>query len=78
MPCAECERLSRAEIEATRTAVAAEIELESYHPEPPFGEAASEELKRCQRASETSRAAVDLARSRRVAHAQLHCLTITS
>jgi hypothetical protein len=76
MRCEECERLSRAEIEATRSAAAAASRLQDFHPEPPFGETAANELKRCQRASEDSREAADLARSSRVAHAQSHSLTI--
>ena len=76
MRCAECDRLSRAEVEATRIAVAAESRLQDYYPEPPFGETAAKELKLCQRASEASREAVNLARSIRVAHAQSHSLTI--
>jgi hypothetical protein len=76
MRCAECDRLSRAEVEATRSAVAAESRLQDFFPEPPFGEIAAKELKRCQRASEDSRESVNLARSIRVAHAQSHSLTI--
>lgn len=76
MSCAECDRLSRVEIEATRSAVAAESRLQDFRPEPPFGDTAAKELKRCQRASEDSREAVNLARSIRVAHAQSHSLTI--
>jgi hypothetical protein len=76
MGCAECDRLSRAEVEATRNAVAAESRLQDFYPEPPFGETAAKELKRCQHALEDSREAVDLARSIRVAHAQSHSLTI--
>jgi hypothetical protein len=37
MSCEECERLSRAEIEATRQAANAEADLQAYYPEPPFG-----------------------------------------
>jgi len=76
MRCAECDRLSRAEIEATRSAVAAETRLQHFYPEPPFGETAAKELKCCQRVLEDSREAVDLARSIRVAHTQSHSLTI--
>ena len=76
--CKECERLSRAEIEATRQAADAEADLQAYYPEPPFGEVASEELKRCQRTLEESRAAVNLTRTRRTAHARTHSLTISN
>jgi hypothetical protein len=76
MRCVECDRLSRAEVDATRSAVAAESRLQDFYPEPPFGETAAKELKLCQRASEDSREAVNLARSTRVAHAQTHSLTI--
>ena len=78
MSCEECERLSRAEIEATRQAADAEADLQAYYPEPPFGEVAAEELKRCQRALEESRAAVNLTRTRRTAHARIHSLTISN
>jgi hypothetical protein len=78
MSCEECERLSRAEIEATRRAADAEADLQAYYPEPPFGEVAVNELKRCQRALEESRAAVDLTRTRRTAHAKIHSLTISN
>ncbi len=78
MACKECERLSRAEIEATRRAVAAEIQLQSFYPEPPFGETAANQLKSFQRAFEESRATVDEARTERVAHMQTHAMTILS
>ena len=78
MSCEECERLSRAEIEATRQAANAEARLQAYYPEAPFGEVAVSELKRCQRALEESRAAVDLTRTRRTAHARIHSLTISN
>ncbi len=77
MPCEECDRLSRAEIEATRSAVAAESRLQNFFPEPPFGESAAKELKRCQRASEDSREAVNVARGQRVAHAESHSMTMS-
>jgi hypothetical protein len=78
MSCEECERLSRAEIEATRLAAVAEADLQTYYPEPPFGEVAAEELKLCQRALEETRAAVNLTRTRRTAHARTHSLTISN
>jgi hypothetical protein len=76
MACVECDRLSRAEIEATRRADAAESRLQKFHPEPPFGETAAKELKRYLRGSEDSREAVTRARSIRIAHAESHSLTI--
>ena len=76
MRCEECERLSWAEIEATRQAAAADANLQAYYPQPPFGAVAAEELMRYQRATEESRAIVHLARSRRTEHAKLHLLTI--
>ena len=76
MRCEECERLSWAEIEATRQAAAAEANLQAYYPQPPFGAIAAEELTRYQRATEESRATVQLARSRRSEHARIHLLTI--
>jgi hypothetical protein len=78
MGCEECERLSRAEIKATRQAADAEAVLQAYYPQPPFGEVAAKELKRCQRTLEESRMAVDLTRSRRAAHARTHSLTISN
>jgi hypothetical protein len=78
MSCEECERLSRAEIEATRQVADAEADLQAYYPEPPFGELAAEELKRCQRNLEESRAAVHLTRAKRTAHARIHSLTISN
>ena len=74
----ECERLSRAEIEATCQVADAEADLQAYYPEPPFGEVAADELKRCQRALEESRAAVNMTRTRRAAHARTHSLTISN
>ena len=78
MSCEECERLSRAEIKATHQAADAEADLQAYYPEPPFGEVAAKELKRCQRALEESRVAVDLTRSKRAAHARTHSFTISN
>ena len=78
MGCEECERLSRAEIKATRQAADAEADLQAYYPQPPFGEVAAKELKRYQRTLEESRMAVDLTRSRRAAHARTHSLTISN
>jgi hypothetical protein len=78
MNCEACELLSRAEIEATRRAADAEADLEAYYPAPPFGEVAVNELRLCQRALEQSRAAVDLARNKRTAHAKIHSLTIST
>ena len=78
MSCEECKRLSRAEIEATRRVAEAEADLQAYYPEPPFGEVAAEELKRCQRALEETRAAVNLTRTRRTAHARTHSLAISN
>ncbi len=78
MSCEECERLSRAELQAARLAADADADLQAYYPEPPFGEVAVNELKRCQHALEESRAAVDLTRTRRTAHAKIHWLTISN
>jgi hypothetical protein len=78
MSCEECERLSRAEIVATHQAADAEADLKAYYPEPPFGEGVAKELKRCQRALEESRLAVDLTRSIRAAHARTHLFTISN
>jgi hypothetical protein len=78
MVCEKCELLSRAEIRATRQVADAEASLQNYFPAPPFGEVAAAELKRCQRALEESRAAVNKTRIDRTAHAKTHSLTITS
>ena len=76
--CEECERLSRAEMEATRKSADAAAGLQAYYPEAPFGEVAAEELKRCQRTLEESQAVVNLTRIRRTAHAKTHLLTISN
>ena len=76
MSCKECEELSWAEIEATRRLAAAEADLQAYYPQAPFGAVAAEELMRCQRATEESRATVQLARNRRSEHARVHLLTM--
>jgi hypothetical protein len=78
MSCEECERLSKAEIEATRKAADAAADLQAFYPEPPFGEVAAEELKRCQRTLEESQMVVNLTRTRRTAHARTHSLTISN
>jgi hypothetical protein len=78
MACEQCELLSRAEIAATRQVADAEASLQAYFPSPPFGDVAAAELKRCQRALEESRAAVNQTRINRTEHAKTHSLTISS
>ena len=77
MHCAECDRLSKAEIEATRRAAAAQSALDDYSPAPPYGEAAVREFGRFQREFEESRELVQSTRARREAHSQTHALTLT-
>ena len=78
MHCAECERLARAEIDATRRASDAQSALDSYSPAPPYGESAAREFGRFQRVYEESREQVQATRARREAHNQTHAMTISS
>ncbi len=77
MACKECEQLSRAEIDATRQVAAAESRLQSYSPEPPYGEAAAQRLKGFQQALESSRNTELEMRAKRVAHSQTHMMSLS-
>lgn len=77
MHCVECDRLSKAEIEATRRAAAAQSSLDDYSPAPPYGEAAVREFGRFQREYEESRELVQSTRANREAHSQTHSLTLS-
>ena len=76
MPCQECDRLSRHEIDLTRRASEAETRLEHFCPEPPFDEAVVNEFRAREQSAEESRASLLRARGERVAHAGTHSLTI--
>jgi hypothetical protein len=76
VPCQECDRLSRDEIDLTRRASEAETRLQRFSPEPPFGEAAVNEFRACEQGAEESRAALLRARDERLAHTSTHSLTI--
>jgi hypothetical protein len=76
MPCVECDRLSRQEIELTRRASEAEARLHDFCPEPPFSDALREEFRARERGAEESRTCLLRARGERVAHTSTHTLTI--
>jgi hypothetical protein len=75
--CAECERLNKAEIECGRLLEAAQTRLAAFFPEPPFGEAASNQLRSFERAAETSRASLESAKRQRTAHRETHAMTLS-
>ena len=76
VPCEECDRLSRNEIALTHRASEAETRLQLFSPEPPFGEAAVQEFRACERRAEESRASLLRAREERLAHTSTHVMTI--
>jgi hypothetical protein len=76
VPCVECDRLSKLEIECTRRAENAYGHLRSFVPEPPYGAAAAAAFQHCEQAAENCRASVEEARRKRVAHGQTHALTV--
>ena len=78
VPCQECERLLRHEIDLTRRASEAETRLEDFCPEPPFGEAVVNAFRACEQRAEESRTSLLRARGERVAHAGTHLLTLRS
>jgi len=78
MACVECERLDKVEIECERRAGAAQSRLQSFHPEPPFGEATSNQLRSLEHASETSRASLANAKRERTQHRETHAMTFSS
>jgi hypothetical protein len=76
MPCVECDRLSRQEINLTRLASEAEARLHDFSPEPPFSDAVREDFRARERGAEESRTSLLRARDERVAHTSTHALTI--
>ena len=77
MACAECDRLSKLEVECTRRAEISQELLNSFVPQPPYGSDASTEFRRYEQAAEESRASMDKARRERVAHFESHALTLS-
>lgn len=75
--CNECERLTRVEIESTRRAADAQSRLQAFYPEPPFGEAAANELHGYQDEVEKARASLDKAMRERAAHGETHLMTLS-
>ena len=75
--CTECDRVYKAVIECSRSATIAQSRLESFIPEPPFGNAARSDLQRRQTEVEESRAALAHAERERTEHLQTHCLTMS-
>jgi hypothetical protein len=78
VPCYECDRLSRVEIDLTRRAADAERRLHEFVPEPPFGDAVVKEFHACEVGAEQSRASLLRARDERVAHTSTHALSFGS
>ncbi len=77
MACAECDRLDKMEIDCGRRADAAQSRLYAFTPEPPYGEAARNELRSCEVAAETTRAFLEKAKRERTAHQETHALTMS-
>jgi len=75
--CAECERMSKLVIECARRAATAEFRLESFFPEPPFGQATANDLHVRQSEVEQSRAAFAHAERERMEHVHSHSLTLS-
>jgi len=75
--CIECQRLDKIEIECVRYVDAAQSRLHSFFPEPPFGEAASTELRLCEHAAEKARASLDTAKRQRTEHRETHTMTLS-
>ena len=76
MACLECQRLDKIEIECLRHVDAMQSRLHSFLPEPPFGEAATSELRLYEHAAETSRASLAVAKSQRTQHRETHSMTV--
>ena len=75
--CTECDRVYKAVIECNRRAMSAQSRLESFVPEPPFGNAALNDLQGRQVEAERSRAALADAERERTEHLQTHLLTMS-
>ena len=77
MACGECERLDKVEIECARRASSAQSLLQSFSPEPPFGETAANQLRMFENAAEQSRASLDRAKRERALHDESHAMTLS-
>jgi len=77
VPCSECDRILREEILATRRASEAQTRLQDFYPEPPFGAAAAEILRICQKDTEDTRANLLRIQSERAEHATIHALSLS-
>jgi len=75
--CTECDRLSKREIECRRLADVAQLHLQAFSPEPPFGEATIRELRALEQSIEKCRASFDTAHRERIAHLETHALTMS-
>ena len=75
--CTECDRVYQVVIECTRRATTAQSRLESFVPEPPFGNAARNDLHSRQVEAEKSRTALADAERERTEHLQTHALTMS-
>lgn len=78
MACKQCEHLDKVEIECVRRLDAAHARLHTFFPEPPYGEAAANELKSYQNAVEEARTGLANAKRERAAHCGTHAMTLTS
>jgi hypothetical protein len=76
MACSECSRLEKAEIDCARLASDASSLLESFSPEPPFGEVAANQLHSFELGLELSRASLEKAKRERLEHMETHKLTM--
>ena len=75
--CTECDRVYKVVIECSRRATSAQSRLESFVPEPPFGNAARNALLGRQVEAEKSRAALVDAERERTEHLRTHLLTMS-
>ena len=75
--CTVCDRVYKVVIECSLRATSAQSRLESFVPEPPFGNAAMNDLQDRQVEAEKSRAALARAERERTEHLQTHSLTIS-
>ena len=75
--CTECDRVYKVVIECSRRATSAQSRLESFVPEPPFGNAARSDLHDRQLEAEKSRTALAHAERERTEHLQTHLLTLS-
>lgn len=76
--CEECDRLTLEEMNLTRSAADADVRLQEFSPEPPFGEDARREFRDREVRAEDARAALLRVRKERVAHGNSHWLSVRS